>query len=205
MRAGDQVIPVEEILRDPTVLEEAERLARDTGLDVRDLAQVVNPFQHSPHFARSRRCTMVRLLGSQAGEKSGVDVYGDVYVRVYREIEFRHRIIPLSFDLHVLAGALEIIRQGTITPLERGCVAAGGRRSRNPAASQPWNALRLRGSPAHRLDPASYAATLAGKFAGKLGGGKCAKARTLLEAVFTFGFQPRKCPATYVGSAISTT
>ena len=124
MRAGDQVIPVEEILRDPTVLEEAERLARDTGLDVRDLAQVVNPFQHSPHFARSRRCTMVRLLGSQAGEKSGVDVYGDVYVRVYREIEFRHRIIPLSFDLHVLAGALEIIRQGTITPLERGCVAA---------------------------------------------------------------------------------
>ena len=43
---------------------------------------------------------------------------------MHREIEFRHRIIPASFDLHVLAGTLEIIRQDTITPLERGCVAA---------------------------------------------------------------------------------
>jgi hypothetical protein len=119
------VIPVEEILRDPTVLEEAERLARGAGLDVRDLAQVVNPFQDGSHFARSRRCTMVRLLGGQVGEDSSVDVYGiDVYIKVHREIEFRHRIVPAGFDLHVLAGALEIIRQDTITPLERGCVAA---------------------------------------------------------------------------------
>ena len=43
---------------------------------------------------------------------------------MHREIEFRHRIIPASFDLHVLAGTLEIICQDTITPLERGCVAA---------------------------------------------------------------------------------
>ena len=114
------MIPVEEILRDPTVLEEAERLARGAGLDVRDLAQVVNPFQDGSHFTRSRRCTMVRLLGGQVGEDSGIDVY----IKVHREIEFRHRIVPAGFDLHVLAGALEIIRHDTITPLERGCVAA---------------------------------------------------------------------------------
>ena len=128
MRDSDRVIPSEEILRDPTVAEEAERLAHGAGLDVRELVQVVNPFQHSSHAARSRHCTMVRLLGSQGGEESGVDGYtdvqADVYVRVHREIEFRHRIIPASFDLHVLAGALEIIRQDTITPLEGGCVAA---------------------------------------------------------------------------------
>ena len=63
VRAGDRVVPVEEILCDPTVLEEAERLARGAGLEVRDLAQVVNPFQDGSYFVRSRRCTMVRLLG----------------------------------------------------------------------------------------------------------------------------------------------
>ena len=128
MRDSGHVIPVEEILRDSTVLEEATRLAGGAGLPVGDLVQVVNPFQDGSHAARSRRCTMVRLLGSQAGEESGVDVSvevcGDVYVWAHREIEFRHRIVPASFDLHVLAGALEIVRQETITPLERGCVAA---------------------------------------------------------------------------------
>ena len=114
------MIPVEEILRDPTVLEEAERLARGAGLDVRDLAQVVNPFQDGSHFARSRRCTMVRLLGGQVGEDSSADVY----IKVHREIEFQHRIVPAGFDLHVLAGSLEIIRQETTTPLEGSCVAA---------------------------------------------------------------------------------
>ena len=133
MRDSDRVIPSEEILRDPTVAEEAERLAHGAGLPVGDLVQVVNPFQDGSHAARSRRCTMVRLPGvrlpgSQAREESGVDVNvdvcSDVYVWAHREIEFRHRIIPASFDLHVLAGALEIIRQDTITPLEGGCVAA---------------------------------------------------------------------------------
>ena len=119
-QASDRVIPIEEILRDPTALEEAERLAHGAGLHLPELAQVVNPFQHGSHLARSRRCTMVRLLGSEMGEDSSVDVY----IRVHREIEFRHRIIPSGFDLHVLAGALEIIRQDTITPLERGCVAS---------------------------------------------------------------------------------
>ena len=128
MRDSGRVIPSEEILCDPTVAEEAERLALGADLDVRDLAQVVNPFQDSSHAASSRRCTMVRLPGSQARGESGVDVNvdvcGDVYVWAHREIEFRHRIIPASFDLHVLAGALEIVRQDTITPLEGGCVAA---------------------------------------------------------------------------------
>ena len=133
MRDSDRVIPFDEILRDPTVLEEAERLARGAGLPVGDLAQVVNPFQHSSHAVRSRQCTMVRLPGvrlpgSQGGEESGVDVNvdvcDDVYVWAHREIEFRHKVIPASFDLHVLSGALAIVREDTITPLERGCVAA---------------------------------------------------------------------------------
>ena len=128
VRDGGRVIPFEEILRDPTVLEEAERLACGAGLDVRELAQVVNPFQDTSPSALSRRCTMVRLPGSQAREESGVDVNvdvcGDIYIWAHGEIEFRHRIIPASFDLHVLAGALEIVRENTITPLERGCVAA---------------------------------------------------------------------------------
>jgi len=120
VRALDRVIPFDEILRDPTVLKEAERLARGAGLHLRDLAQVVSPFQYSSYFARSRRCTMVRLLAGDARQAAQVDVY----IKVHSAIEFRHTIIPADFHLHVLAGEVEIVRQGTITPLERGCSAA---------------------------------------------------------------------------------
>lgn len=120
-RALDRVIRFEEILGDPTVLEEAERLARGAGLHLRDLAQAVNPFQYSSYFARSKRCTMVRLLAGPASREGAAEV--DVYLKVHKAIEFRHTMIPADFHLHVLAGRLEITRQGTITPLECGCVA----------------------------------------------------------------------------------
>lgn len=128
-RQLERVVSFDEILSDPAILEEAQRLARAAGLRVQDLAQVVNPFRYSSYFARSPRCTMAKLTSidfSRVGEMAETIVY----VRTYQDVEFEHTIIPADFDLHVMRGEIEIRREGTSTRATRASVVtvdAGGK------------------------------------------------------------------------------
>ncbi len=127
-RDQDRVIAFSEILSDPEILREAQRLARGAAVPVRQLAQVVNPFQYSSYFARSSRCTIAKLTSvddSRFAEAAEVIVF----VKVYKDVQFRHTIIPVSFDLHVQHGELEIHRGTVVARTARGrvaTVAAGG-------------------------------------------------------------------------------
>ena len=127
-RDQDRVIAFSEILSDPEILEEVQRLARGAAVPVQKLAQVVNPFQYSSYFARSSRCTMAKLTSvddSRFAEVAEVIVF----VKVYKDVQFRHTIIPVGFDLHVQNGELEIHRGTIVARTGRGRVAtvdAGG-------------------------------------------------------------------------------
>ncbi len=120
-RDRDRVIPFTEILSDPVVLEEARRLARGAGLPLQELAQVINPLQYSSYFARSSRCTMAKLTSVDYGRFAEIaEVI--VFVKAYKEVQFRHKVIPVSFDLHVVNGALEIRRGRSLSRAGRGDV-----------------------------------------------------------------------------------
>ena len=127
-REREKVVPFDELLADPPTLDELQRLGASCGIQIAELAQIVNPFRYSSYFARSPRCTMTKLTSvdsSHSGETSETVVY----VRAYRPVEFRHSIVPADFDLHIVHGEARIENDGNVTRARRGTVArieAGG-------------------------------------------------------------------------------
>ena len=121
-RDRQRVVSFEEVLSDPVVLAEAQRLAHGAGIPLRELGMVLNPFRYSSYFARSDRCTIAKLTSIDYGRMAEV-AEAVVLVKAYKSVEFHHTIIPSDFDLHVLKGALEIHRGPEVTRVDRTSVA----------------------------------------------------------------------------------
>lgn len=120
-RELDRVLPFDEVLSTPIVLEEVQRLARGAGVPISEMARIVNPRLYSSYFARSPRCTMARLTAVDYARCSdAAEVM--VSVKVYRQLDQKHTIVPADFDLYVRSGSLEIRRQRSITRCPRGSV-----------------------------------------------------------------------------------
>ncbi len=118
----ERVVSFEDVLSDPVVLAEAQRLARGAGLPLQELGMVLNPFRYSSYFARSDRCTMAKLTSIDYGRLAEV-AEAVVLVKAYKSVEFHHTLIPADFDLHVLKGELEIRREQAVTRVDRTSVA----------------------------------------------------------------------------------
>ena len=114
----ERVVSFEDVLSDPVVLAEAQRLAHGAGIPLRELGMVLNPFRYSSYFARSDRCTMAKLTSIDYGRTAEV-TEAVVLVKAYKAVEFHHTIIPSDFDLHVLKGTLEIRRGREVTRVDR--------------------------------------------------------------------------------------
>lgn len=119
-RDADRVVSLEDILSDPVVLAECERLARPAGVPVQEFAVVVNPYRYSSYFARSKsgKCTIGKLSAVDYGRSAEV-AETVVLVKAYRAVEFHHTLVPAEFDVHVLKGQMEALRAGVAKRVPR--------------------------------------------------------------------------------------
>lgn len=120
-RQLEKVISIDEILSETEILEEAKRLAAAAGLPVQEIAAVVNPFRYWSYVARGRRCGFTKLTAIDYSR------YGDVSetivnARAYKDVLFRHSIVPASFDVHVYRGDVRVETGETVSMGKRGDV-----------------------------------------------------------------------------------
>ena len=117
-RDAERIVSFQGELSDPVVLAEAERLARAAAVPLSDFGVIINPHRYSSYFTRSSKCTIGRLSAIDYGRFAEV-AEAVVLVKAKRPVEFRHTLIPVDFDIHVLKGELEIERGGVRARVDR--------------------------------------------------------------------------------------
>lgn len=113
-QANDNVIPFDQMLLNPEFHGEIAALASAANVSLVEFGLAVNPNQYPAYSTASDRCRIDRYLARTGSV--------DIRVQVYTRVEFHHRLIPATFELHVLEGEVMLEREGAILRYSDGAV-----------------------------------------------------------------------------------